>query len=868
MQLLRNSYFTFILIILVLIPINAEEDHIKRKTCLAGDEIADGGGRECDDITSRRDLIAMSNLELQDQIEQILSYFIELLQGTSPIYLNDVTQSIIKISDILNIEENLELPIDMMVALEMLGTRIDLDGVLNATIVGDNVALLMANPSVDNPVVGIRILNLNYDRFYKDAFKILAAEDPGYLAANASDVVVYLPAPLTTPDSRVSFVVFRKDYGFGELDLPTILSLVNSRVISVKVDNTSELDGEMISLYFKPFSEPGSLHMCANWGYSNWSNRGCLPSMQKPQPGMLYRCVCQESTYVAQLILSGDSDITSTMSTAMTTASTLTPMSSTSATTAPPTIEDIINDLENLLNNDSDPSITDVDQIFDQINDLLSIDEDVVFPTEFLRLLDELGFRIDLNGTETAALVKDNIALMMADVEDSNPVRGLSVAYREEDVFTDDAFKFLSNMKNINLNSTMNELVVHLPESVLNSPRRISFVVFHNDRAFNNREESIVNSRVISINVYNMTQFDNGEVVNIHMKPLRIPERDRKRSCGYWALLDDSTGYWSQEGCTFIRSRNPVILDTCQCDHLTHFAEILIVKPVFSEQNEAILEMISIIGCSLSILGAIIILITFVLFKTWRLKFRNQIWLQLSLALLIMSICFLVVVFVKYDEYSVSCLLTGIILHFSVLTSFCWMLVTAIKAYRDLVIVFTKYIPCQMTLATIFSWGLPIIVIVTYIFKATEPYKGRFEEMTPSGSFCYPSGLDLWFSVYIPIAVILLINVILFFYTIGFVSSSIHNQNITYYEEAHKCARIGIVLVFLFGLPWIFGLFAFNIVAAYMFTVTATFQCFILFIFIICGNKETRDLWLFKLKLKPMPRYKRQSASRRTILPT
>lgn len=59
-----------------------------------------------------------------------------------------------------------------------------------------------------------------------------------------------------------------------------------------------------------------------------------------------------------------------------------------------------------------------------------------------------------------------------------------------------------------------NEVVVNLPKSVFDSSQRLSFVVFRNDRAFHSSEGLFaVNSRVLSVKVGNVTQFNNGEVI-------------------------------------------------------------------------------------------------------------------------------------------------------------------------------------------------------------------------------------------------------------------------------------------------------------------------------------------------------------------
>lgn len=338
--------------------------------------------------------------------------------------------------------------------------------------------------------------------------------------------------------------------------------------------------------------------------------------------------------------------------------------------------------------------------------------------------------------------------------------------------------------------------------------------------------------------------------MRLHFTPKSEGSGQTIRTCGYYVFSEDDsdTGYWSQEGCTFIRSNDSTILDTCQCDHLTHFGELLIPRPVFSEQNENILEIISVTGCVLSMLGLILIGVTAAVFPSWRENFRNQIWLRLCVALSLLCLIFIIIVFSRFDGHSIFCMLTGIILHYSVLASFCWMVVIAVKSYRDLVIVFVIPVRRKMLIASSFAWGVPALIVV--ILLIIDPRTYAFEDEY-ARSFCYPSGISMWITVYLPIAVMLLTNWISFLLIvrkIGFAPRNLRYQRAGDRSEALKSARVSVVLVFLFGLPWIFGLFAYNIVAVYFFTCTATTQGFVLFLFIICGNQPTRNLWVRKFR--------------------
>ncbi|XP_046964496.1 uncharacterized protein LOC124533333 isoform X2 [Vanessa cardui] len=523
----------------------------------------------------------------------------------------------------------------------------------------------------------------------------------------------------------------------------------------------------------------------------------------------------------------------------------------------PPTpeeqLEQVLQDLDRLVNNGSNPvMVEDIDDVFNQVDDILQVHDSLEIPGQLLHLLDQLGSAIELNGSSSAAAVRGNIALLMADAKPGHPVRGLKIATRDTDVFTTDAFEIISTEPNSTvLDSENNEVVVRLPASVAEAPQRISFVVFRNDRAFQPSARYAVNSRVLSVKVGDVTHFQDGEVIDIHLSPLTVdPIRNQSRTCAYWEFLSNGSGYWSREGCTLIRATRPGMLDTCRCTHLTHFAEVLFPRSVFSQKDEDILELLTIIGCCLSLFGLIFVGVTAAIFRSWRRDFNNKIWLQLCIAIFMVALSFLIVIFAKFNQYNVFCMLTGIVLHYSVLASFCWMLVAAVLSYRRLVLVFTRDASHKLLRASAFSWGAPCAVIGVLLSVDPQSYAGPFEEKTPSATFCYPAGLGLWLAVYAPIALVLLVNWTLFFLIVRSVFASRGIQRHGDTNEALRCASVSCLLVFLFGLPWIFGLFAYNVVAAYFFTLTATYQGLMLFLFFVLGNKKTRDLWLNKLKIK------------------
>jgi len=101
--------------------------------------------------------------------------------------------------------------------------------------------------------------------------------------------------------------------------------------------------------------------------------------------------------------------------------------------------------------------------------------------------------------------------------------------------------------------------------------------------------------------------------------------------CAYWNIFDNMTAQWSTKGCYMNNITEYSV--SCMCDHLTHFAVLMVWKKtdfvclmnLFSlkdiEQKttprfvEQILSIITLIGLLLSSVGLCLTILTFIFFK-------------------------------------------------------------------------------------------------------------------------------------------------------------------------------------------------------------------------------------------------------------
>ena len=72
------------------------------------------------------------------------------------------------------------------------------------------------------------------------------------------------------------------------------------------------------------------------------------------------------------------------------------------------------------------------------------------------------------------------------------------------------------------------------------------------------------------------------------------------------------TGGWSKEGCTSWSTGDEGFID-CECNHLTNFA--LILDTSQTGTNRKALQVVTWIGCGLSLVGLALTVATFLLFR-------------------------------------------------------------------------------------------------------------------------------------------------------------------------------------------------------------------------------------------------------------
>ena len=224
---------------------------------------------------------------------------------------------------------------------------------------------------------------------------------------------------------------------------------------------------------------------------------------------------------------------------------------------------------------------------------------------------------------------------------------------------------------------------------------------------------------------------------------------------------------------------------------------------------------ITYIGCSLSIVGCVLILLTYGLFKELR-TLPGKVLMNLAAAIAVAN--FFIIVGGPVTPITQLCTAVAIILHTFFLAQFSWMSIMSFEMLRtfrrasqlmsDLSIrsktrLFTAYF--------IFGWSVPLIiaavsVIVNFTSEGLILY-GVLEDGT-QGS-CWINQLESTVVAFIvPVAASLVFNGVVFVYMTYLLCRARHNEKALHTANRVPYLRILLAIFTTTGLTWIFGFLA------------------------------------------------------------
>ncbi|XP_071533379.1 uncharacterized protein [Panulirus ornatus] len=374
----------------------------------------------------------------------------------------------------------------------------------------------------------------------------------------------------------------------------------------------------------------------------------------------------------------------------------------------------------------------------------------------------------------------------------------------------------------------------------------LAFAVYRNEKLFQDNlsiTNYTVNSRIIQASFKGETVKDLEYPVQIYFKPL-VDGNDTK--CVFWdTTKNEGLGGWSEEGCR--KGQRTGQQDLCLCNHLTNFALLINFdeNSGFNGVHAKALDVITIIGCSFSIIGLLLVFTTFFLFKKWRRSLSNKILVNLSFSVFCSVVIFMAGI--NQTRSVILCRGVAVGLHYFILASFGWMLVEAVHQYLKFVKVVGTYIPRFLWKASICAWGIPVLPILVVLVYDSSLYDSN-KDYNINAKICWMSPDGFKFAFLPPLVATMTVNLIMFSLIIHGAVCGRARVTSTMSERTlfMNQLRMAICVFFLLGFTWIFGLLAvceMRIVFSYLFCIFNTLQGFFLFLFHVFRERSARKYW-------------------------
>uniref|UniRef100_A0A3P8WH95 Adhesion G protein-coupled receptor D2 n=1 Tax=Cynoglossus semilaevis TaxID=244447 RepID=A0A3P8WH95_CYNSE len=311
--------------------------------------------------------------------------------------------------------------------------------------------------------------------------------------------------------------------------------------------------------------------------------------------------------------------------------------------------------------------------------------------------------------------------------------------------------------------------------------------------------------------------------------------------CAFWDfdLIPESGGWWNTKGCEVVSKESGFTV--CYCNHTTNFALLLqVFETQRSPENENILQVLTFIGCGVSLCG---LLFTFIIFivvgvpKSDRTTVHKNLIISLGIAELLLMCS---------DWASASegaCFMVTALLHLFFMSSFSWMLVEGLLLWSKVVSVNIND-DHRMKIYYIIGWGLPVLIVGVTLAVSVEKYK--------ADNHCWLNVKTntIWAFVG-PVIFVMTINAVVLCRVVMVTVSSARRRakmltpslssKFQTFDLTWAIARPLLILLPVLGLTWLCGVLVhLSVVVAYVFIALNAFQGMFIFLVYAVYNSEVR----------------------------
>lgn len=265
-----------------------------------------------------------------------------------------------------------------------------------------------------------------------------------------------------------------------------------------------------------------------------------------------------------------------------------------------------------------------------------------------------------------------------------------------------------------------------------------------------------------------------------------------------------SVVFWTQNG-------RPVI-----CSDFDHNGTIVVNVTINITTVELVFPrgfaITTYIGCSLSVVASLFLLVTYMLFKELR-TLPSLLLMNLCLAFLVGDVLILVgssFAVPSASQSNTPCVVVAVLLHYFFLARFCWTNMIAFEMVRSFTAAL-KLMPVMsgnakektLVVYSIVGWGIPLVITaITIIVNFTVNGLVRYGTET-----CWINDVVLAVGAFVaPLAVSLLFNIISFIWIV----SNLCKSSVSWKSSGKHVtnARVYVAVFSVMGLTWIFGFIA------------------------------------------------------------
>ena len=288
-------------------------------------------------------------------------------------------------------------------------------------------------------------------------------------------------------------------------------------------------------------------------------------------------------------------------------------------------------------------------------------------------------------------------------------------------------------------------------------------------------------------------------------------------------------------------------------------------------------SILTYVGCSLSLVGCMVVLFTYALFKELR-TLPGQILMNLASTILASCLFLLIGIpitaEVGKDEL---CEASAILLHWLMLSQFSWMSVMSFELARTLYRA-TKLRQIEkkttrrnmLIIYLVIGWGIPtVITSISVVLNYTTDLIDYGED-----GFCWIGHINSFYAVFLaPVVASIILNGVTFTVTVSLLFKASRVQSKLNKEQTRSYLRVYLSVFSITGLTWIFGFIAIAIRedwAWYAFVVTTTTQGFVIclaFIFTQKVGKLYKDLLFSSVSVKTTSKSNAKQSTQESSLP-